>query len=153
DLRSGRSALITDGESKHQSPLWSRDGTRLVYSSNARNGRDFDLWITDARPTDGGPAAAERVLDVEGYWYAVDWAPDDNRLLVGEYRSITESHLHVLDLATGALTRVTPAAPAASYQTGFFAADGKSLYVVSDREGEHVELYETDLAGQTWRSL
>lgn len=153
DLRSGRATLVTDGTSKHHSALWSRDGARLAYASNARNGRDFDIWVSDGRPPAASRAPAKRVVDATGYFYPVDWSPDGERLLVGEYRSITESHLHLVDLATGALTRVSPEAPPASYRDAFFSRDGKSLYVTSDREGEHAELYETDLTGSSWRSL
>ena len=47
DLATGRSTLLTDGESRNGDAIWANDGRRYVYQSSRRNGQDFDLWIGD----------------------------------------------------------------------------------------------------------
>jgi dipeptidyl aminopeptidase/acylaminoacyl peptidase len=148
DLDTGNHTRLTDPEARNTGALWSRDGKSLAFASNARNQRDFDIWISDGKD----PSSARRVIDLTGSWTPLDWSPDDKKLLLGEYVSITQSAVHVLDLASGALTRVSPAGPGA-YADAYFGPDGKTLYVASDREGEFRELYETDLEGKSWRSL
>jgi dipeptidyl aminopeptidase/acylaminoacyl peptidase len=144
----GTRTLLTDPAARNTGPLWSRDGKWLAYASNSRNKRDFDIWIVDGK--DRG--SAERLIDVTGSWTPLDWSPGDKKLLLGEYISATESAVHVLDVASRTLARVSPGGPVA-YDDARFGQDGKTVYVTSDREGEFKELYETDLTGKSWRSL
>ena len=44
-----------------------------------------------------------------GGWTASSWSPDEKTVIVQEYVSINESHLHLLDLASGRMTPLTPA--------------------------------------------
>ncbi len=149
NLDTGRTTLLTDGKSRHRAYRWNWDGTAIAYNSNHRNGRDMDIWVGDGRSA----ASARLLLKVQGAWTPKDWTRDGKRLLVSHYRSINESHLHVVDVATGKRTQVTPSSPRASYRLALFAADGKRLYVATDRFGDKVELYEVDLAKQSWKPL
>ena len=149
DLTTGRSTLLTDGKSRNQSPVWSRDGKRVAWASTARNGKDFDLWLGDGATSAGNTL----LLEVSGLWYPIDWSPDDKLLLVGEYVSINESRLYLLDVATKALTRLSPEAPVAAYRAAAFGKGGAKVYATSDRDGEFTELYEVDLASGAWKSM
>lgn len=153
DTRSGHSTLLTDAGARNGEPVWSHDGKWLAYSSNSRNMRDFDIWIADGRD----PGSARRVVDGVGWWRPLDFSPDGKRLLVGRYISINESELYAVELATGALARISPetnqAGQKASYPEACFGAGSSAIYVASDREGEFRELYETNLAGSSWQPL
>ena len=46
------------------SARWSNSGSRLAWSSNARNGRDMDLFVVDP----ASPRSARRLKDVDGDW-------------------------------------------------------------------------------------
>ena len=148
DLRTGRRVRLTDAESRNGGALWSRDGAQMAYSSNSRNKRDFDIWVSDGRD----PASAQRIVDAKGWWYPLDWSRDGKKLLIGEYISANESRLYVVDVASRALTRISPEGKA-TYASALFAADGQRVYVVSDRDGEFGSLYESDLTGSSWRPL
>ncbi len=149
DLDTGLTTRITDSESRTVGYAWSRDGSALAFANNARNGRDFDIWIGDGRD----PESAERLVDVEGYWYPIEFSRDGDRLLLGEYISITDSRIHVVDVDSGEVERITPKEPRAAHRHAAFSADGERLYVASDREGEFVELYEVDPDEGTWTPL
>ncbi len=149
NLDTGHATLLTDGKSRHRSYRWSSDGTRIAYNSNSRNGRDMDIWVGDGKTA----ASAKLLVKAKGSWTAKDWSPDGKRLLVSEYRSINESLLHVVDVATSRLTSVTPQTPRASYRRAIFAHSGGRLYVTTDRFGDKIELYEVDPASNKWIPL
>ncbi|HLB83381.1 MAG TPA: prolyl oligopeptidase family serine peptidase, partial [Steroidobacteraceae bacterium] len=81
-------------------------------------------------------------------WGALDWSPDDTRLAVQEFVSINESYLWVADVATGEKTRVTPKVKGelVSYGGAQWSADGKGLWVTTDRDSEFKRLAYLDLA-------
>ena len=149
DLGSGKTTLLTDGKSRHGPYLWSHDGRRIAYTGNARNGKDMDIYLGDGRHAGAGSLFLER----EGHWEPLDWSHDGKRLLLGQYISINDTRLFIVDVETKALTRVSPETPTASYRAARFSKDGRRLYVATDREGEHVELFEVELTGGSWKPL
>ena len=134
DFVSGNYRMLSDGKSRNTGALWSRDGRRYAYSTTQRNGRDTDIHVA----TPDGVSRA--VLEREGSWSVLDWSPDDARLLLGKYLSITESELHVLTLADGKLARFHPAAEPIGFGDARFAHDGKGIYYVSDEGSEFRQL-------------
>jgi len=151
DGASGRVSLLTDGVSRHNGWVFSHDGSQVAFNNNARNGTDVDVRVA----TGLSLIEAAPVTTAGGHWYPIDFSHDGGRLLVGHYVSINESSVHVVDLASGEMTRLTPETPAASYRDALFSRDGERVYITTDREGEHVELYEANPAdpSATWRPL
>src|SRR6516165_1461877 len=49
DRRTGRSELLTDGKSRHESLVLSRDGKMLAYAGTGRNGTDTDVYVAETR--------------------------------------------------------------------------------------------------------
>jgi Tol biopolymer transport system component len=145
DRKNGRSRRFTDGKSRYQSALWSRDGKLLAYHSNARNGRDSDLYVADPAT----PGSERLVAQLEGGWGALDWSPDNKRILLGEGISANESYLHWVDVATGKVTAITPRlakdAEPAVYGGGRWTSDGKAIFTTTDREGEFRRLVRLGL--------
>src|SRR5206468_12025799 len=76
------------------------------------------------------------------------WSPDDARILVLEEISANESYLWLFDAATGTKTLLTPKGgpEKVAYGGGAFAADGRSVYVTTDRDSEFQRLARIDLA-------
>jgi len=157
DRRSGRVRRFTDGVHRWLSPLWSRDGQLLAYVGNARNGRDFDLYVADP-----AVAASERkVAELKGAWTPLDWSPDGQRLLLLEEISANESYLHWVDLATGAVHLLPPAEPGGArgrgetiaYSGGRWSSDGAAVYTASDADGDFLRLLRLDLASAKWKVL
>ncbi|HLM55407.1 MAG TPA: prolyl oligopeptidase family serine peptidase [Pyrinomonadaceae bacterium] len=144
DLATGEVTLLTDGKSRNVDPVWSHAGDRLVYNSTRRNGRDLDFYVVN--PSD--PQSTRMLMQVEGGgWSAMDFSPDDKRLLVGEYVSAAESYLWVADAAAGTKELVTPkGGEKVAYGAGQFSKDGRGLYVTTDRDSEFQRLAYVDLA-------
>ncbi|HYN21051.1 MAG TPA: S9 family peptidase, partial [Thermoanaerobaculia bacterium] len=146
DLSSGKTRRFTDGKSRHTNARWSRDGKLLAYVNNARNGRDFDLYVAD--PSAAG--SERRVAELTGSWQAQDWSPDGKRILVSEDISANESYLHWIDAATGEVHDLTPRQPAGketvNYQGGMWTQDGRSVIAASDLDSEFLRLVRLDAA-------
>ena len=137
--------LLTDGRSQNGGVVWSSAGDRIAYGSTRRNGKDRDLYVQDPRQ----PQGDRRLAEVEGGgWQALDWSPDDTKILALEAISANEKYLWILDAATGAKTILTPkgGTEKVAYGRGEFAADGRSVYVTTDRDSEFQRLATVDLA-------
>jgi dipeptidyl aminopeptidase/acylaminoacyl peptidase len=142
DRRTGRAELLTDGKSRHESLQISGDGRRLAWASNARSGKDTDVWVADA----ARPREARLLFPAEGTTFPLDFSPDGARLLVQQFRAVTDSDLWVVELATGEKRRLTPAEGKGSVGAAAFTADGKGVWLVTDRWSDFNELYRVDLA-------
>src|SRR5262245_51341916 len=141
DRGTGRSRRFTDGKHRYVSPHWSNNGKWLAYASNARNGRDMDVYVADPST----PGSERRLLEVQGDWTPIDWSADDRRLLVVEDISANENYLHWVDVASGELHTITPRnprkeEPTVAYATGRWSADGESIYATTDRDSEFLHL-------------
>ncbi len=150
DLADGRVTLLTDGgRSQNGFGPWSPDYKLRLYSSTRRNGADRDIYVMDPRD----PKTSDRlVLQVNGGgWGPQDWSPDGKTLLVGEYISVNESHLWLVDFASGEKRELTPRAEkGVSYAGADFTADSRGVIYASDRDAEFTRLFFHDLnTGQT----
>lgn len=142
DFGSGESRLLTDGQSRNTDALWSNRGDRFAYASTRRDGRNYDIHI--ATPA-GDHSAHRRVLEGSGLWVPLDWSPDDRQLLVINYRSITDSTVHRLDIESGVLTQVFPQDQPVGFAGGAFDRSGRGVYLVHDHGAEFKQLHHLDL--------
>src|SRR3954470_3288721 len=142
DRRSGRSKLLTDGKSRHQSLLLSHDGSGIAWASTARNGKDHDVYAG----TTSSPKKVRRLTEREGSWEPADFSYDGKKLLVVQERAVDDADLHVVDLTTGEMRQLTPKEGKGSVAGAAFAPDGKSVYVATDRYGDFKAVWRIDLA-------
>jgi len=148
DLATGQSTpLGADGQSC-DTPVLSRDGKQLVYRVAAEDGHDSELWIADSH----NAAASHRLLAARGVWQPLDWSRDGTMVLAAEHVAGGGARLYRIDTTTGDETLISPAEPA-RYTAAIFSRDGKGIYVTSDRGGEFVQLWATDIAGAQWKPL
>jgi dipeptidyl aminopeptidase/acylaminoacyl peptidase len=141
DRRSGRSELLTDGKSRHEAFTVSPDGRLLAWAGTGRNGRDTDVYVAEtARPRE-----ARLLVQGEGSFGPLDFSPDGRQLLVRKLRSITDADLILVDVASGERRVLTPADGKGSVAAARFTADGKGVFLVTDRYTDFNELYRVDL--------
>jgi dipeptidyl aminopeptidase/acylaminoacyl peptidase len=149
-LEDGRSTMLTDGKSRNSGPRWTKDGSRIAFTSTRRNGRDTDIYIMDPRDA----ASARLIHEVDGGgWNVRDWAPDGKRLLVGRYTSINESALYLLDVESRAIIPLAGEGERAAYASAVFTHDGKGLYLTTNRDSEFRQIAYMDLATRKLRML
>lgn len=147
DLESRGTRLIGDGKSRHGAFRWSSTGL-LAFTSNARNGRDMDVYVYDH--TSG---QTRRLAALSGHWTILGWSQDARRLLVQEVRSVDEATAHVLDVESGELEALAPLVKGESIRRAWFARRPGFVYVVSDRGRDVPGVYEVEIATQSWRLI
>ncbi len=145
DVASGDVTMLTDGKSRNSEFVWSNKGDRIAYASTLRNNADLDFYVIDPATK---PAARKPLTENQGGgWQVQDWSPDDRTLLAEEGISINESHLWLVDVATGAKKMLTPAGgEKVAYLPIGFSRDGKGVYVAADKDGEFLRLAYMDVA-------
>jgi dipeptidyl aminopeptidase/acylaminoacyl peptidase len=114
-------------------------------------GVTVDLSLLDIRS-----GAARPVAKLPGPgWYVLDIAPDDRTALLLRYRSAAETELWTIDIAGGRRQQLLPrdGEPAAYYAAVGFAADGRRLFVATDRFGEFRQLYRYDPAAHRFDGI
>jgi dipeptidyl aminopeptidase/acylaminoacyl peptidase len=142
----GSAALVTDGKSRNTGARWSNAGDRIAYGSTKRNKTDVDLYVVDPAHPESDKLLVE---NAGGGWTVADWSVDDSKLLLSEYVSINESHLWLVDVAKREKTALTPreSSEKVAQVPVAFSADGKGIYLLSDRGSEFMRLVYRELAG------
>ncbi|MEE9162844.1 MAG: alpha/beta fold hydrolase [Candidatus Neomarinimicrobiota bacterium] len=149
DLAAGGYTMLTDGKSRNGGVVWSNQGDRFAYYSTARNGTDWDIMVSSP----DSPSEARAVLTEGGTWYPEEWSPDDTRLLVGNYISINESYLWVVNVASGEAAQVNPSDERISYWDAAWTRDGSGIYYTADQGSEFHQLFRYDLSSGESRLL
>jgi dipeptidyl aminopeptidase/acylaminoacyl peptidase len=143
DYSTGESRLLTDGASRNTDPVWSNRGDRFAFSTTRRDGRNYDVYVA----TPDSDATGHRLaLEGSGLWMPLDWSPDDRRLLVINYRSITDSSIFIVDLDSGALTEVNPQGEPVGYGGALFDRSGGGVFLAHDQGAEFKQLHHLELA-------
>ena len=137
--------LTAAPEVKHLFGALSHDGRWVAYASNARSRGDFDVYV---RPAGDEPGAPRRVLEGAGHHEVIDFSLDGRQLAVLHERSNFDQDVLVVDVAAATARNLTPHPTEGDvrYTSPRFTRDGRSLFVVSDRGREHMNLALLDLA-------
>ncbi|MCZ6825063.1 MAG: prolyl oligopeptidase family serine peptidase, partial [Gemmatimonadetes bacterium] len=142
DLGDSGPVLLTSESERAQFGAFEPDGPRIAYVSTRRNGADFDVYLM--APLDSG--SDRLILEVEGMWGVVGWSRTSDELLLVRAVSSLENELHVLDIGTGSLKRITDEADGAvRHGSPQWSRDGTALYYTSDRGTEFAHLRRLDL--------
>ncbi len=145
-----RPVRLTDGKSRNIEACWSRDGRRIAFSTNRRNGKDSDIVIKEALPP-----YAERVVHTgtSPGWGPVEWSPDGTALLLRQSMGQEETRLWTMDVATAKKTQITPKSVRCYFTQAAFAEDGKAVYALANLESDFLCPTRIDVAGATLRKL
>jgi dipeptidyl aminopeptidase/acylaminoacyl peptidase len=154
DAPSGARRLVTDGRSRNDGVIWSHDGHRFAYTSTRRNGRSLDVWIME----DADPETSRVLVEAPdgSRWSASDWSPDGRHLLVVQRVSITESHVHLVELETGERRVLAGGLEAIGQHAAVpprFHPDGHGIFLATDAGSEFTHLAFQDLATGERRTI
>jgi dipeptidyl aminopeptidase/acylaminoacyl peptidase len=142
-------------------PSWNREGTRIVFTTASIDRKEKTQSVQDAAARKATtklyiadplkPDTAKVVATFDGGGFSsFRFSPDEKSLAYLEYVSASESHLWMMDIASGNKTRITPApkagAATVAYGAPRFAKNGKGIYAVSDRDSEFRRLVYIETA-------
>lgn len=134
----------------HEFGGWSPDGTAITFASNARDLRFFDVY---EQAVAGG--APRQILRHDGTNHPLRYSPDGRFILVSRAESNIRNQLLLIDRESGEARLLTPEAgdgPASHIQAAW-SADGRGLYLLSDRNRNYLSLAWLDLATTEMRYL
>ncbi|HUQ11589.1 MAG TPA: prolyl oligopeptidase family serine peptidase [Steroidobacteraceae bacterium] len=136
--------MITDGKGLYGGAAWAHDGKRVAFHGTGRDGVSYDLYIAEP----ANKFAAPRLVfnGFQKSWSVQDWSPDDSKLLIVNRVSANEGHLYVMDVASAQLTPVSEGKDVASVSQAEFTADGRGVYLITNRDSEFEQLRRVDLA-------
>jgi dipeptidyl aminopeptidase/acylaminoacyl peptidase len=135
--------LLSDGKSLNGGPVWSNAGREVAFFSTARDGVSYDIDVVEP---EAGSLPRLAVTGGDGaIWYPLDWSPDDRKLLVLKYLSISEAYLYVVDLYSGQKREVDPTPAKVGIVGARFSRDGQGVYLISNRDGEFAQLRYANL--------
>ncbi|MBI3099169.1 MAG: S9 family peptidase [Planctomycetes bacterium] len=132
----------------HQFGDWSPDGGRILYASNARNERYFDVHVMDF-----ATGTSRTVYEGDGYCYAGEWSPDGRFAIVGRLLGSFDNDLYRVDIeGREKPLHLTPHEGLVRYEAARWSRDGRGLYLLSDRGGEFLWLARLDIESRelTW---
>lgn len=148
DMADGKVTLLTDGgRTQNGGMVWNKAKNLIAFTSTKRNGADRDIYTMD--PKD--PSTTKLLLEVKGGgWGVMDWSTDDTKMLIAEYKSINESNIYVLDIASGKFNIVSPTSKkeVVANVGGRFSRDGKYIFTVTDKDNEFRKLGRMDVDGK-----
>ncbi len=81
---------------------WARDGIRIAYTSNQRNGTHFDVYIQDVDAGNG-----QMVFQTAGNFRVLDWSPDGKHLILVNEVSSAHQILFLLDVESNVAKPLT----------------------------------------------
>lgn len=127
--------LTTGGRTQHGSINWNKKGTRILYTSTLRNGKDRDIYMMNPLQ----PESAKEVLQLEGGgWSIADWSDDEKYILLNQGVSVNESSVWLYDIPNAKLNRILPTAEERTvYDAIQFSNDGKQIFLFTNKNREY----------------
>jgi dipeptidyl aminopeptidase/acylaminoacyl peptidase len=136
--------LVVDPRYIHGSPHVSRDGTLLAYSTNRRNGLDFDVVV---RRLESGE---ERTFELGGWCAPGAISPDGRWVVAGQLGELSgDSNLFLLGVESGEVVHVTPHDGQAEYLEPVWLADS-SGFLCATNEGRDTFAISRYTLGGAW---
>jgi len=154
DLATRAVTLLTSPDERHSLSGWLRKSSRILVSSvpldrTAAGGRRTEVQTTFSVLDPLQPQDKRVVARLPGGgWFAGDVSPDEQWLSLTRYLSANESQTWLMHLGTGERRQLLPRpgdTTPAVYLSGDFSADGRHLFVLSDRHGEFREMTRVEI--------
>jgi dipeptidyl aminopeptidase/acylaminoacyl peptidase len=142
----GRSArALTDSlDTMHSFGGWYPDGKNIVFSSNERDARFFDVFTMNVE------SGTRRLLfQGDGSYHAGTVSPNGRSALVLRTDVGSDQSIHIVDLASGALRDLTEAGHPSKYGHANWSNDGRAVYCITDRDREFLYVARIDVGSGT----
>jgi dipeptidyl aminopeptidase/acylaminoacyl peptidase len=120
---------------------WSPDGRSFCYACNRRHPAYFDVWVMDLATGD-----SRLVYQQDATLSASAWSPDGRALIAGRANTNLDTDLFLVPLDGSAPRHLTPHQGEVAYSAVHYSPDGRTLYLLTDRDRELLVPAALDLA-------
>jgi Tol biopolymer transport system component/predicted Ser/Thr protein kinase len=128
DLGRGTSNILSFGPESDTSPVWSRDGSHIVFSSNREGTFNVYGWAVN------GAKSAEALLQSNEHKFATSWSTDGRFLLYTVFDAKTKNDIWVLPMQ-GEKKPVAFLVTEFNEASARFSPDGNWVAYASDESG------------------
>jgi dipeptidyl aminopeptidase/acylaminoacyl peptidase len=141
-------ALTDSMDMIHTFGGWHPDGAEIVFSSNERDARFFDVYVMNVE------TGTRRLLfQGDGSYHAGGFSPDGRSVLVLRADVGSDQTAYVLGVDSGELRSIIPADKPAKYAHLAWSQDGASVYCVTDHGREFLYLAKLDVTSASLTSV
>lgn len=119
--------LVNEPEYFHHFGGWSKDGTKISFSTNRRHPGYFDIYVVDV-----ASGETEKVFEYDGNCTPICWHPSGELLVINIRETNIDSAMYLLDIASGEKQRIGNEQISARYESIQIMADGSTGYVLTD---------------------
>jgi dipeptidyl aminopeptidase/acylaminoacyl peptidase len=149
NLDSGATERLINNETAiHRFGGWSYDGKSITYSSNERNGTDFDIFVLDIVTKD-----TRCVFDQGGWCEAYGFSPDGTKVAILKRYSLLHNDLFIFDLDANTLDLATRHQGHAAYGQPRWLPDTSGFFFVSSEGKEFAGVSFYDCSCQKSNSV
>jgi len=136
-------SLTSQPETIHSFGGWSPDGSRILYSSNERDNRYFDIYERNLKTGE-----TKQLYQQDGTNHAMRYSHDGHYALMSRAYSNVNNQLFMLDTLTGETRALTPEIKGgyAIYIMPYWSANMDGLFLLSNRGRQFLSLAWIDLA-------
>jgi hypothetical protein len=135
--------MTGEGPSDFESPGWSPDGGKIIFTRYPPDGSSPSIWTMNADGTGQQP-----VTSSEGEPDGADWSPDGSKIAYSRFVG-TMVEVFVMDLAGGSPLQLTSASSSFAPE---WSPDGKKIAFHSLRDG-NLEIYVMNADGSNQTRL
>lgn len=119
---------------------WSRDGKFITFSSNERNGTDFDVFLMDMETSQITPLYTEG-----GMCFGLNFSPDGSMAAIRLHKTNVNQELFLVDIDTLIKRHITPHTGDIEYGAPQWLPDSSGFYYRTNEASEFKHLIFFDL--------
>ncbi len=133
--------LTAQPAARHDFGAWSSDGNYICFSSNERNGKDFDVYTLDVHTKE-----RRCILDTGGWNAAEGFSPKGTYVTARRKDSSANTDLVLIHLGTGSIEHLTPHEGSVFYMGASWLPDESAFFLIQDAGREFNGLARYSLA-------
>ena len=142
----GEGALVSDPRFNHWTPKASKDGRLLAYTTNRRNGVDFDIVVRELA------SGEEQTFEIGGYCGVDSISPDGRWVVAQRGNDLAGDYdLYLIDVESGFHERITTHEGIAEF--AFTVWDGNGFYAATNDRRDTMAIARFDLETRAWTTL
>jgi dipeptidyl aminopeptidase/acylaminoacyl peptidase len=140
---SGLRRLTEGGKENNFLGDWTPDGRHIFYSSNRRDPASTDAYLLDV-----ATGQARMVAEMKGTGGIEEVSRDGRYAVISRLVNRGNNNLYLVSLADGKETLLTPHEGPGQFGGGLFSADGRTVYLASNKDRDLVAFARVRLDAQ-----